>query len=276
VLRAVLAAVLLAGVTFFVTASVSKASVGGQQSQQCQSSSSAQPSCRFDSEIELPLTVTISAQANPENGQSATVTWSIDCTVNGASPASSNGSYTAATPLHTTLTLPKSESGDCTVDAGITASGFGQVTGTLTYTPGVQVMMSVPTHDTNAGAPMATFMCMTDAKQGHTPGAAVVLSGCSYLYVGAWTYNGEYLEHGGLCLTDPRNGWIRTKLTLDRCTGAADQTWTYHAGGQSSAPLSLKSNGLCLDDPKYSEQVGTQMIVFSCNGTPEQAWAFSS
>jgi hypothetical protein len=275
VLRAVLAAVLLAGVMFSVTASVSKASVGGQQSQQCQSSSAAQPSCRFDSEIELPLTVAISAQANPENGQDATVSWSIDCTVNGASPANSTGSYTAATPLNTALTLPKSESGDCTVNASVAASGFGQVSATLTYTPGVQVMVLVPTHNTLPGAPLATFMCMTDAKQGHATGAAVVLGGCSYVYVGAWTYNGKYLEHGGLCLTDPRNGWIRTKLVLDRCTGAADQTWTYNTGGQSSGPLALKSNGLCLDDPKYSERVGTQMIVFSCNGTPEQAWTFS-
>lgn len=272
---AVAPAVLIAGA---LSASAGTADAGtaiahGQQTQQCQSLSSSQPSCGFATEIDLPLAVTISAQASPASGQNATVTWTVSCSVSGGAAASSSGTHTGATPFRTSLHLPKSESGDCTVNATTRLSGSGaSLTAVLAYTLGVQMQVSVPTGDRLEGAPLATFMCMVDSRQGHNPGADAVLGNCSYVYVSAWTYNGKTLVHGGLCLTDPRGGRIRTKLVLDRCTGAADQTWTYHENG----PFVLKSPHLCLDDPKYTKVRNTPMIVFNCNGTPEQQWNLSS
>jgi hypothetical protein len=278
--RAALAAasaVLIAGTVVSVLTGTADARPASQasahtQTQQCQSQSSAQASCSFATEIDLPLAVSISAQASPESGQDATVTWTVSCSVNGGTASNSSGSHTGATPFTTSLALPKSENGDCTVNATTTLSGNGNLTAVLTYALGVQMQVSVPTGDQLEGAPLATFMCMIDAKQGHNPGAQAVLGNCSYVYVSAWTYNGKTLVHGGLCLTDPRGGWIRTKVVLSKCTGAADQTWTYHDSG----PFTLKSPHLCLDDPKYTKVRNTPMIVFSCNGTPEQQWTLSA
>jgi Ricin-type beta-trefoil lectin domain len=278
VLRVLCVGVLLAGVACVIpaTAGASTAEVRGQQlSEQCQSNASpSQRPCSFATEVQLPLALSVSAGAIPENGQRATVTWKTSCSVNGLSYASAAGSASGATPFHTALTLPKSESGDCTINASVTLDSTGTLTATLNYTLGHQVMLSVPTDETNADSSLASFMCLTDSHQGRAVGAAVVLNNCNSVYVSAWTYSSDRLTHGGLCLTDPRDGWIRTKLVLEPCTGAADQTWTFH-DGQEGGPFTLKSNGLCLDDPKYSQRVGTQLIVFSCNKTDEQIWALS-
>jgi hypothetical protein len=247
-----------------------------QQTQQCHSSASP-AACGFASEIQLPLSVSVTAAATPESGQSATVTWTVSCSVNGGSAASSSGSRSGTTPFHVQLTMPKSESGDCTVNESSRLSGSGALTGTLAYTLGAKVMIGLPTGDTRAGAPLAFYMCLRDAKQGHTTGAHAILGTCSSVYVGAWTYNGKTLVHGGLCLTDPRNGRSGTKLLLERCTGAADQTWTYRISNtQAAAPFVLKSPHLCLDDPKYTKVVNTPLTVHTCDGGPDEQWALSA
>jgi hypothetical protein len=247
----------------------------GQQSQQCQSASSSQASCGFATEIQLPLAISITAKASPESGQSATITWTVSCSVNGGDATSSSGTRTGATPLHANLTLPKSEDGDCTLNATNRLNGSGGMTAVLDYTLATQVMVSVPTTDPKQGAPLAYFLCMRDSRQSHAPGAQAVLGSCSSVYVGAWTYNGKTLVHGGLCLTDPRGGWIRTKLVLDRCTGAADQTWSYQGSGQGEGPFVLKSPHLCLDDPKYTKVINTPLSVYSCNRGPDESWTLS-
>jgi hypothetical protein len=241
-----------------------------QQTQQC-SSTSSPASCGFATEIDLPLAISVTAQASPSSGQSATVTWTVSCSVNGGTASSSTGSRSGTVPFQVALSMPRSENGDCTVNATTTLHGGGSLTAVLAYTLGAQMMVSVPTTDPTVSGPLAFFMCMTDSKQGHNVGAEVVLQSCSYLYVGAWTYNGKTLSHGGLCLTDPHGGKIRTKLVMEKCTGAADQTWTYHEGG----PFVLKSPHLCLDDPKYTKVKNTPLTVYSCNGGPDEEWNLS-
>jgi hypothetical protein len=247
-----------------------QADARGQQTQQC-SSTSSPASCGFATEIYLPLAISVTAQASPSSGQSSTVTWTVSCSVNGGSAASSTGSRSGTVPFQVALTLPKSENGDCTVNATTTLHGSGSLTAVLAYTLGAQMMVSLPTSDPTVSGPLAFYMCMVDSKQGHNVGAEVVLQACSYLYVSAWTYNGTTLSHGGLCLTDPHGGRMRTKLVLDKCEGAADQTWTYHVGG----PFVLKSPHLCLDDPKYTKVKNTPLIVYTCNGGPDELWSLS-
>jgi hypothetical protein len=248
----------------------------GQQTQQCQSSSSAHASCSFATELQLPLAIAVTAQANPASGQEATVSWTVSCSVNGGSTSSSTGTRTGATPFHVQLTLPNSESGDCTVNATTALAGSGKVTGILTYTLGEQVMIAINVTPTTLSGALFKWMCLTDAKQGRVHGAAAVLGNCSSIYVGAWTYNGKTLAHGGLCLTDPHGGWVGTKLVLEPCTGAADQTWKYTGAGQGSGPFVLKSPHLCLQDPKDTQHVGTPLSILSCNGGSNEAWTLSS
>ena len=253
----------------------SQADARGQQTQQCMSNSSAQASCGFATEMQLPLAVSVTA-ASTESGQNATVSWTVSCSVNGGSAASSSGSRSGATPFHAQLSLPKSESGDCTVNATSRLNGEGALTATLAYTLGAQVQISVPTGDTKAGAPLAFFMCMRDAKQGRTVGAHAILGSCSSIYVSAWTYNGKTLVHGGLCLTDPHRGWVGTNLLLEKCSGTTNQTWTYQEGNSSAGRFVLKYPRLCLDDPKYTKVVNSPIRVYACNGGPDELWALSA
>jgi hypothetical protein len=246
-----------------------------QDSQQCQSSSSP-ATCSFATGFQLPYAVSITAQTSPETGQNATINWTLSCSVNGGATATSSSIDTGKTPFKDQLKLPKSESGDCTVNASTTVAGGGSLTAVLAYTFGVQVTISVPTGDTKAGAPLAFFMCMRDAKESHATGAGAVLGTCAYQYVSAWTYNGKTLVHGGLCLTDPHGGWVRTKLLLEKCTGASDQTWALKAGPQTTGSFVLKSPHLCLDDPKYTKVINTPLTVYSCNGGPDEQWALSA
>jgi hypothetical protein len=248
----------------------------GQQTQQCQSSSSARPSCGFATELQLPLAIAVTAEASPENGQNATVSWTVSCSVNGGSPTSSSGTKTGPSPFRAQLTLPKSEDGDCTVNATATLDGSGELTGILTYTLGEQVMIAVNITPTVASGSLFKWLCLTDAKQGRVHGAKAVLANCTSIYVDAWTYNGKTLVHGGLCLTDPHNGWVGTALVLEPCAGSANQTWTYTGAGQGSGPFVLKSPRLCLDDPKDTQHLGTPLSIYSCNGAPNEAWTLSS
>ncbi|HEY1623732.1 MAG TPA: RICIN domain-containing protein [Streptosporangiaceae bacterium] len=247
------------------------------ESQQCGSHAASQPSCNFAVDIQLPLSVSVAAKGSPETGQNATVSWTVSCSVNGGSISTRTGSHTGKTPYSVRLTMPSSESGDCSVNTTTTLQGIGSLAAVLTYSVAEKVMVTVPTGDMNEGAPLAFFMCLRDAKQSHAPGARAVLGSCNSVYMGAWTYNGKTLVHGGLCLTDPHGGGNRTKLLLEKCAGAADQTWTHRVGaGQSDGPFVLKSPHLCLDDPKYTKVINTPLTVYSCNGGPDEAWTLSS
>ena len=248
-------------------AAASAAVAGTTSTQQC----TGHPVCQFAEEIKMPLAIAITA-ASSGAGQHATVAWTVSCQGGGAGLKSSAGSTAGATPLHVKLALPKSEGADCTLNATITLTGSGSVTGALVYTQGVQVMTSVPTGDRRPGAPLATFKCLTDYRDSHKSGAKLIRGDCSYTNASTWTFDGKHLLHSGMCLTDPRNGGSRTKVVLSKCTksAAADQTWSYRSGGQ--LVLRAHSGHLCLDDPKPSLSTGTPIIVFSCNGGATQQW----
>jgi hypothetical protein len=274
-------AVLLAGAIGLVTgtaqAGSASTSVARTQTQQCHTAQKSRPACSFDEQLQLPLSIEITASATPSEGQQATISWDISCSVNGNDSKTSSGNSVKTTPFHLTLGLPKSESGGCTVDANVTLSGSASLTANLVYSTGTQVAVWIPTGDTRPGAPLATLMCMDDASYSAAPGAEAVLESCDSIYASAWTYSGSHLTHHGLCLTDPGNGGGGTRLRLERCTGSADQKWTVIRGkkGNPSLRLAARGGSLCLDDPKLSGRTGTPLAVYGCNGSNEQFWSFS-
>ncbi len=82
--------------------------------------------------------------------------------------------------------------------------------------------------------------------------------------------NGE-LAHNGKCLNDQGSGGSGGKVILYTCNRASNEIWTHNSRGE----YVLKANGgkLCLDDPGYLKQNGTQLIVYTCNNGSNQHWS---
>jgi Ricin-type beta-trefoil lectin domain len=242
------------------------------QNEQCQSRPGGPARCAFAQEIQLPMSVSVTTDA-VEPGQSASVSWTISCSVNGVDIASSTGDKTGTSPFTTPLSLPKSSSGDCTVNVTIALVGSGGLTATLNYSLAHQMTIWVPVSNPAPGAPLAILKCVTAA--GNKAGSKAVLGNCPSTYSTAWVYSGTRLLHHGLCLTDPGNGGAWTRLVLEKCTGAADQAWSFTKGQTGYTQAVIKGRHLCLDDPNYTKTAGTPLIVSGCNGGDAQRWTFS-
>jgi hypothetical protein len=239
------------------------------QNEQCQSRLGGPAQCSFAQAIQLPMSISVTVDA-AESGESASVSWTISCSVNGVHIATSTGDKTGVSPFTAPLTLPKSSSGGCTVNVTIALVGSGRLTATLNYSLARQVTLWVPTTNPPPGAPLAFPECVTAA--GNTAGSKAVLGDCPSTYATAWVYSGTRLLHHGLCLTDPRNGGAWTRLVLEKCTGAADQAWSFTKGHTGYPQVVVKARSLCLDDPNYTEKTGTPLIVSGCNGGDAQRW----
>ena len=55
------------------------------------------------------------------------------------------------------------------------------------------------------------------------------------------------------------------------CNGVGGQKWVQQANGSLLNPQS----DLCLDDPSDNTADGTQLQIYTCNGTPAQQFALS-
>ena len=275
ILAAALAGTALASAVFTGTAQARPAGTAAAsrlQGLQCQSRPGGSPSCSFAEQITLPMSVSVTADATPE-GADATVSWTISCSVNGGNTATSTGTRTAVTPFTAPLGLPKSSSGACSVNASITLGGSGNLTASLNYSLAHQVSIWVPSHNTSPGAPLAFLECVNASA--NKAGAKAVLGTCSPDYATAWVPSGNRLIHHGMCLTDPRNGGIRSQLVLEKCTGAADQSWSFTKGRAGYPQVVLRANRMCLDDPHYTETNGTPLNIYSCNGGEAERWSLS-
>jgi hypothetical protein len=234
-------------------------------------------SCSLNQQLLMPLKINIWTDASPSQGQQATVSWALSCVGNGGS-TNTAGSTSGTVPFRTKVRIPQSGGADCSLTASVSMSGGGQVNAGLYPTLGSQVMISLPTHETAPGAPLAYFKCLTDKFNSNRSGAQIVIGGCGDIYANTWLYDGTRFMHGGLCLTDPHNGGARTQLVLDRCNGSADQAWTYRPQNHSNYDeIVLHAHGgyLCIDDPKYSPANGHRLALFPCNGGVTQNWTIS-
>lgn len=243
----------------------------------CQGRSGGVSSCSISQEILMPLKINVWTDASPEQGQQATVSWSLSCTGNGGA-TNTSGHTTGTVPFRTRVKVPQSGGADCMFSSSISLSGGGIVNAGLYPTLGNQVMISLPTGDTAPGAPLAYYKCMTDKYNSGKQGAQVVLGGCGSIYANTWYYDGTHFYHGGLCLTDPYNGGSGTRLILSRCNGSADQAWTYRPQrGTDYDEIVLHARGghLCVDDPRRAQANGTRLAIFTCGGGPTQGWTIS-
>jgi len=243
----------------------------------CQGRSGGTSSCGISQEVLMPLKINIWTDASPEQGQQATVSWTLGCTGNGGA-TNTSGRTTGTVPFRTRVKIPQNGGADCQISASITLAGGGIVNAGLYPTLGSQVMISLPTGDTAPGAPLAYYKCMTDKFNSGRQGAQVVMGGCGSIYANTWYYDGTHFYHGGLCMTDPYNGGSGTRLVLSRCNGSADQAWTYRPQGRSGYDeivLHARGGHLCVDDPRHSAANGTRLAVFTCGGGPTQGWTIS-
>ena len=62
-----------------------------------------------------------------------------------------------------------------------------------------------------------------------------------------------------------------TPVVISTCNASAAQTWTY-----TSATGLLKLGSLCLEVPGANTADGLQLAIDTCDGTPEQNWAFAA
>ena len=107
-------------------------------------------------------------------------------------------------------------------------------------------------------------------------GAVVDLYTCqSYAVDQHWYYNtvSSTLQTLGRCLDIIGSGSITvgTKVDLWDCNGGANQVWKPQSNGSLLNPQS----GLCLDDPADNTANGTQLQIYTCNGTPAQQYPLS-
>ncbi|HLJ98489.1 MAG TPA: hypothetical protein VKU39_01130, partial [Streptosporangiaceae bacterium] len=139
----------------------------------CQGRSGGTSSCGISQEVLMPLKINIWTDASPEQGQQATVSWTLGCTGNGGA-TNTSGRTTGTVPFRTRVKIPQNGGADCQISASITLAGGGIVNAGLYPTLGSQVMISLPTGDTAPGAPLAYYKCMTDKFNSGRQGAQVV------------------------------------------------------------------------------------------------------
>jgi hypothetical protein len=242
----------------------------------CTGQAAGQSSCTLNQDIQMPVKINIWTDASPEQGQQATVSWTLQCVGTG-NGANASGHKTATVPFRTTLGIPQSGGSDCQMNATISLSGGGIVTAGLYPTLGTQVMISLPTGQSAPGAPLAYYKCMTDKFNSSRAGAEVVMGGCGTIFANTWNFDGSHFTHGGLCLTDPSDGGSGTWLRLERCTGKADQAWTYRPqhGTDYDEIAPHSHNNLCVNDNKLSQRNGAPLSLSTCNNGAPQNWTLS-
>jgi hypothetical protein len=128
--------------------------------------------------------------------------------------------------------------------------------------------------------------CLQPADPAGGPGTAIVQEPCNTdndqaqawapVNVGGSTY--EFLNQAsGECL-DARGGAARgTPIQQWTCNTISNEHWSWpHTIPAAFWPLGSQvagSSNFCLDVPQASQVAGVGMQLYTCNGTPAQAWA---
>jgi len=238
--------------------------------------SGAKATCTDTQTMAAPTSVTVGVTASPN--QSATVTWTANCTLSGQT-AKTSGGADSQTPVTDAITLPFTNPDQCTVSATVTlpASVSGaQLSVAMTYTTAAT---ATPSASASSSPPPAAYhpfkgyagKCLDDAGNSFADRTKIQIWKCNPSdQAQYWMYSGGELIHGGMCVNDQRSGGNGSKVILYTCNGAANEIWTHLANGE----LKLKANGgkYCLDDPAYSTRNGTQLIVYTCHDSANQRW----
>ncbi|WP_194904324.1 ricin-type beta-trefoil lectin domain protein [Catenulispora rubra] len=74
----------------------------------------------------------------------------------------------------------------------------------------------------------------------------------------------------GKCLTAASSTSL-TPVTISTCNSSAGQQWSYDSATQELSPYA----GMCLDASGGGTQDNTQLIIYACNGHPNQQWSLT-
>jgi hypothetical protein len=133
----------------------------------------------------------------------------------------------------------------------------------------------------------APAMCLQPVNPAGGAGTAIVQEPCSVgnqaqdwapVNTAGSTY--EFTNQAsGMCL-DVRGGAARgTPIQQWPCGNISNEHWSWpHSFPDAFWPLTSQvagSSGFCLDVPGASTQAGLAVQLWSCNGTPAQAWAIA-
>jgi Ricin-type beta-trefoil lectin domain/Domain of unknown function (DUF5122) beta-propeller len=148
-------------------------------------------------------------------------------------------------------------------------NGAFPLTSTAAITPGGPIPSGI--FNENGGTNTGLDMCVDEAGNSATAGAAVQLVDCNNSPEQNWTVaaNGT-IGINGLCL-DTKNGATSsgTQVVAATCDGAGTQQW---AQGTGNSVTNAGAPGLCLDDPNSSTASNVNLDIAACNGGASQAW----
>ena len=122
-------------------------------------------------------------------------------------------------------------------------------------------------------------MCLTVPHDGSATGTPAEIKVCSGTSAQTWTYALDgTLRINNQCLTIPAADQ-GTVLKLEQCASTAAQQWHMvfprglnpALGGRRTALVNPWS-GMCLADPGYSQDNGTKVVLWPCNGYADQSW----
>jgi predicted alpha-1,6-mannanase (GH76 family) len=118
---------------------------------------------------------------------------------------------------------------------------------------------------------VSSSLCLDDKGSGTTGGNPVQIWGCNSTNAQSWTAgSGHTLRVMGGCATVTGGGTSNgTLIEWEPCTsGNGAQVWV----PQSDGALLNSQSGKCLDDPGSSTTAGTQLQLYTCDGTGAQHW----
>ena len=123
--------------------------------------------------------------------------------------------------------------------------------------------------------------CLNDVGNHSANGTLASIWSCNGSTAQKWTHapDGTLRIHGK-CLVVPGPSPVNgDKVALEPCTADATQQWRLAyprtinpAAGATPVSLLNPGSGMCLDDPGSSTHNGTTVVVWSCDGQPDQAW----
>lgn len=116
-------------------------------------------------------------------------------------------------------------------------------------------------------------MCLRDTGDSAAKRTKIVVWVCDPSAQGqGWTYSGDELRiHGDMCVNAKGRGTKGSPLILWPCNGSPNEIWIRKSSGE----YVLKANGykLCLSDPAFSTDDGTQAAVGVCSDARDQRWS---
>jgi hypothetical protein len=129
----------------------------------------------------------------------------------------------------------------------------------------------------------APAMCLQPADPAGGAGTAIVQQPCDNIQAQNWAPLGiggtsyRFLNQAsGLCM-DVRGGAARgTPIDQWPCNRISNERWSWpHSFPDGMWPIRSQvagSSSYCLDVPGASTQAGLAVQIYTCNGTPAQAW----